>query len=135
MDEEVEKLKAENDALRKRMEKLEEQVNPPPREPWTHPRYDPTAGMSMPLSAIKAMMDAVPESVMRGLVNDAFKPNPVTGGSSPQPTSQVKRGTGWQEPVPVESPPGIKIIDAMMDAQDERDKAERMLKAALMKRE
>ena len=29
---EVEKLKAENDALRKRMEKLEDQVNPPPRE-------------------------------------------------------------------------------------------------------
>jgi hypothetical protein len=66
---------SELDDLKKEVAKLKEQLNPPPREPSTHPRYDPTAGMSMPPSAIKAMMDAVPESVMRGLVNDAFKPN------------------------------------------------------------
>jgi hypothetical protein len=44
---------------------------------------------------------------------------------------------GWVEPRPLEPPPGIKIIDAMMDQQDKKDRAERELalaKAALAKK-
>jgi hypothetical protein len=141
MDEELEKLKAENDALRKRMEKLEEQVNPPPRQPSTHPRYDPTEGASMPRSAMLEMMKAVPESVMRGIRADAWRPNPVTSPSSMNPTSnertETKRGSGWQEATPLGPPSGIAQCDALMDAQDRIDKAELALKfakAGLVKR-
>jgi hypothetical protein len=122
---------AELDALKAQVKELRDRLDPPPREPWTQPRYDPTEGMSMPASAMKAMIDAIPESVMQGLRTDAFKPNPVTGGPNPQPQPKQRATPNWIEERPLESPPGIKHIDAMMDAQDERDKAERAL--ALMK--
>ena len=48
----------------------------------------------MPLSAMKALVNAVPDALMRELRSDALKPNPVTQGPNPQPT-QVKRGSGW----------------------------------------
>jgi hypothetical protein len=99
---EVEKLKAENEALRKRMGKLEGQVNPPPRQPYNYQPVDRTAGMSMDRATMQAMIDAVPESVMQGIRADARKPNPVTeASSSPLSTSHsaqsqpAQRGTGW----------------------------------------
>ena len=133
---EVEKLKAENDALRKRMEKLEEQVNPKPRPEWVHQPPDYTAGMSMPRSAMQAMIDAVPESVMQGIRADARKPNPVTTGSSqikstPSVQSQPqRRGSGWRDEIPLSSPPGIALADQLMDAQDKIDRVELAQKLA-----
>ena len=94
MSDELDSLKAENDALRNRLEKLEERVNPPPRPPSTHQPIDYTANASMPASAMKAMIDALPSSFMSDLRADALKPNPVTQGPNPQP-AQVKRGSGW----------------------------------------
>jgi hypothetical protein len=79
----------------------------------------------MPANAIAAMVAAVPASVMRGLVNDAFKPNPVTGSPNPPSTSQVQRTSGWVEPRPIEPPPGIDHVDRPVDAQDKIDRAER----------
>jgi hypothetical protein len=76
------------------------------------------------------MMKAVPESVMRGIRADAFKPNPVTGSPNPPSTSQVQRGTGWREPAPLGPPPGIEHVDRLVDAQDRIDKAELALKLA-----
>jgi hypothetical protein len=113
------------DELRARITQIENQINPPPRQPSTFPRFDPTEGMTMPANAVQAMIDAVPASVMRGLVNDAFKPNPVTGGSHPQPTNQVQRGSGWRDEVPLGPPPGNAHVDRIVRAQDRLDKAER----------
>jgi hypothetical protein len=121
----------ELDDLKAQVKELKDQLNPPPRQPSTHPRYDPTEGMSMPRLAMQAMIDAVPESVMRGLRDDAFKPNPVNPPTPSQPQLKQRATPNWIDERPLESPPGIKHIDAMMDAQDERDKAERAL--ALMK--
>jgi hypothetical protein len=123
---------SELEDLKKEVAKLKDQLNPPPRQPSTLPRYDPTEGMSMPANAIAAMVAAVPSSVMRGLVNDAFKPNPVTGFPNPPSTSQVQRGTGWREPAPLGPPPGIEHVDRLVDAQDRIDKAELALKFAKM---
>jgi hypothetical protein len=120
----------EVDDLKKQVAELRDQLNPPPRQPSTHPRFDPTEGMSMPLNAIAAMVAAIPESVIRGIVADSFKGNPITGSSNPQPTSQVQRGSGWAKPIPIESPPGIEHCDRMMDQQDRIDRVELALRLA-----
>ena len=136
MSDELDSLKAENDALRNRLEKLEQRVNPPPRQPSTHQPLDYTANASMPASAMKAMVDAVPDAVMKGIRSDAQKPNPVTGYSTPQPTNQVQRGSGWAKTIPVEPPPGVALADRLVDAQDEIDKAElavKLMKAGMLK--
>ena len=134
MSDELDSLKAENDALRNRLEKLEERVNPPPRPPSTHQPIDYTANASMPASAMKAMIDALPSSFMSDLRADALKPNPVTQGPNPQPQPQSQRRGGWVQPRPIEPPPGVALADRLVDAQDEIDKAElavKLMKAGL----
>jgi hypothetical protein len=101
-EENLEALRAELELQKKKLKDLEAKVNPPPREPYVHQPPDYTAGMSMPRSAMQAMIDAVPESVMREIRADARKPNPVTQASSspisttPSAQSQPPQsGTGW----------------------------------------
>ena len=96
----------------------------------------------MDRETMREMVRAVPESVMAGIRGDARKPNPVTqASSSPLSTShsalpQPQRPRqGWVEPRPLESPPGLKYVDAQIDAQDAKDRAaliERELKLAKM---
>jgi hypothetical protein len=91
---------------------------------------------------MQAMIDAVPESVMREIRAEARKPNPVTQASSSPittaPSSQsqpTQRGTGYRDAVPLGPPPGIEHCDRLMDAQDKIDRAElieRELKLAKM---
>ena len=92
---------SEIEDLKKELQALKDQLNPPPRQPSTHLRRDLTEGACMPRSAMQAMIDAVPESVMAGLRADARKPNPVTTGSSPitsTPSAQPQRaGSGWRD--------------------------------------
>ena len=85
----------------------------------------------MPASAMQDLINAVPESVMRGLRADARKPNPVTGVAAPQPQAQpVQRGSGWIDERPLEPPPGIAHCDRLMDEQDRLDRAELALRLA-----
>ena len=121
---------SELDDLKKEIADLKQKIDPPPRPPSTHQPHDYTQGMSMPREAIRDLINAVPDALMRDLRGDARKPNPVTGGPNPQPTSQVQRGSGWQQPRPLEPPPGIAIMDRMMDEQDKIDKAELALRIA-----
>ena len=79
----IAKLKAENDALKDRLTKLENQIDPPPRPRSNYAPHDYTQGFSMPRSAMQAMIDAVPNSLMSELRADARKQNPVTGGPNP----------------------------------------------------
>ena len=116
--------------LRKQVAKLKDQLNPPPRQPSTHPRFDPTEGMSMPKSAMQAMIDAVPDALMRDLRGDARRPNPVNPPTPSQPTTQVQRGSGWVDERKLEPPPGIAIMDRMMDEQDRLDRTELALRLA-----
>jgi hypothetical protein len=113
--------------LKKRVAELEDAAKPKePFVPGPRFQFDPTAGASMPRSAMKAMIDAVPDALMRDLRSDAMKPNPVTGGPNPQPQPQVRRGSGWRDEVPLENPAGSgqRYIDAIVDEADRRDKVE-----------
>jgi hypothetical protein len=119
---EIEDLKAEVRALK-------DQLNPPSRQSNWQPR-DYTENASMPASALRDLVNAVPDAVMSGLRADSRKPNPVNPSSPPQPTTQVQRGSGWAKPIPVEPPPGIELMDRMMDQQDHLDRVELARKIA-----
>jgi hypothetical protein len=121
---------SEVDDLRKQVAELKDRIDPPPRQPSTHRRYDPTEGMSMPRSAMQAMIDAVPFSLMSDIRADARKPNPVTASPAPQATTQ-KRGTGWIEERKLEPPPGIAILDRIMDVRDANDKTDLAMRLAM----
>jgi hypothetical protein len=134
---ELDELKAENAKLTDRIEKLENQLNPKPLSASNRGPRDYTEGFSMPKSAMRAMVDALPGAVVRELAVDARKPNPVTGGANPQPSKQ-RATPNFIPERPLEPPPGINHVDRLMDQQDAIDRAERALalaKMALAKKE
>src|SRR6516162_285385 len=55
---------------------------------------------------------AVPTNVVRGLVEDAYRSSPVTGGKS-RAEKPKPRGTGWQDARPLSAQPGINYVDAL----------------------
>jgi hypothetical protein len=68
------------------------------------------------------------DEVMRGVVQDAWKPKGPSSPGRKSDTAEQMRVTpsqrGWADPVPLESPPGIKHIDRMMKWQEDLDRAE-----------
>src|SRR6516225_11729592 len=93
-------------ALEARVAELEAKAKPPeepkpfvPDPNWQ--RYDPTAGMSMPRSALEAMIAAEPRGFMAGVVGDNRAPTspgmipreqptgPAGGAPSPTPGYSV----------------------------------------------
>jgi hypothetical protein len=122
-------------ALKARVEELERKNKPP--EPFVPKPYEPidwTARMSMPRSAIEAMVAAEPRGFMSGVVHDNRAP--TTPAMIPR--EQVSRpganvpggGTGWAHEVKIGPPPGIRYVDQQLDAQDQRDRQERIQQAA-----
>jgi hypothetical protein len=90
-------------ALEKKVEELEAKLSPPkPFVPEPYQRYDPTAGMCMPPSALRAMVNAEPRNFMREVVRDNRGPSTPTGmipRSQQQPagggSATPGSGTGW----------------------------------------
>jgi hypothetical protein len=107
MTKELEALKARNAELEERIEKLENQLNPKPLPASNRGPRDYTEGFSMPPSAMRAMVEALPGAVVRELAVDARKPNPVTGGPNPPPTKQ-RATPNWVDERPLESPTRAK---------------------------
>jgi hypothetical protein len=70
---------------------------------------------------------AVPTDVVRGLVEDAYRSNPVTGGGS-MAQKPVERGTGWYEPKPLGPSEHQRYVDQLCIADAERQKLEEMAK-------
>jgi hypothetical protein len=90
--------------------------------------YDPTSRATMPPSAIRDMIAAVPDRLMADLRSDALKPNPVTQSVAqltPDRGGQVQiRGTGYRDALPLGPPPGVDLADRLVDAQDRVDRAD-----------
>jgi hypothetical protein len=95
------------------------------KKPFVMPRYDPTAGFGMPASAVRAMVDAVPDSLMRSIAGDARRKS-EPGWLKPETGKPVEKGSGWVKPAPLSgSVPGIDRIDeiaAHFDRLDRRDR-------------
>jgi hypothetical protein len=114
-------------ALKARVAELERAAKPPePFKPEPYQRYDPTAGMCMPPSALAAMVAAVPDQMLREI---AMRDNRApTGRPGMIPNSQQSTGggaanapgggTGWVDPAPLRPPPGIHWVDAQLIADD-----------------
>jgi hypothetical protein len=119
-------------ALKARIEQLEEQAKPKPEPkpfvPEPYQRYDPTAGMSMPMSTVLEMHNASGH-VMGGVLHDNRAP--TTPAMIPQSVSGVSRvdpgrssTPGHVDPRPLRPPEGVNYADKLMDEQDRRDRAE-----------
>jgi hypothetical protein len=69
-------------ALRKRIEELEAKAKPPePFKPEPYQPIDWTARMTMPPSALAAMVNAVPDRLIKDIVRDNQAPRgPTTEG-------------------------------------------------------
>jgi hypothetical protein len=114
--------------------KLAEARKPPAPtfKPEPHERFDPTARATMPPSALRDLVAAVPDRLMADLRSDALKPNPVTQSvaqlsqdrGSPDRGGVQIRGSGWREPNPLSPPPGVAICDQLVDQQDRVDRVD-----------
>jgi hypothetical protein len=129
--------KEELAALRREVEELKAKLSPPkPFVPPPYERYDPTAGMCMPPSALRAMVAAEPRGFMRDVVHDNRGPRTPTGtiprSEQPSggggPANVPGSGTGWAHETPIGPPPGLRYVDQQLDAQDAKDRAEREAK-------
>jgi hypothetical protein len=116
---------------------LERRAKPPePFTPAPYQRWDPTANMTMPLSTLRDMCNAVPDSVMRGVIHDNRAPTGRPGMIPEQPSrgSNVVRGTGWVDAPPLRPPPGVAQADKIVDEFDRRDRAELAQRLGALKR-
>ena len=96
---EIEELKQEVAALKTALSGKEDK--PPPKKEFVeqpYQRYDPTAGMSMPPSALQAMVAAVPDRMLRDIVHD--NRNAPTSPISTIPKSQQES----DKPAPLPNP-------------------------------
>jgi hypothetical protein len=126
-------------ALKREVEELKAKLSPP--KPFVPKPYEPidwTARMSMPPSALRAMVAAEPRGFMAGVVHDNRAPGTPTGtiprstgggGQANVPGS----GTGWAHETPIGPPPGLRYVDAQLDAQDAKDRAELVEREARIK--
>jgi hypothetical protein len=134
MSDKDEEFEARLAASEKRVAELEAKLAGEPPAP-TFKRapqapFDPTARATMPPSALRDLVAAVPDKLMADLRSDATKPNPVTGATPAQLTRgdggqvEIRRGTGWQEPNPLRQPAGVELCDRLLDMADAIDKAD-----------
>jgi hypothetical protein len=128
-------LKAEIDQLKKRQTELEAKLaeaGKPPAPFKSEPRQpiDYTAGASMDRETTRDLASAIPPDLARDLHNDLARGNPITASQSQLPQErggggvQIQRGDGWAKERKIEPPPGVPIMDRLMDMQDAIDKAD-----------
>jgi hypothetical protein len=127
-------------ALENELAKLRgEEEAKPPSKPWEPLNIDWTARMGMPPSAIEAMARAPGMPSAADLMSDAwahaqmFCGAPadskvrVVGAVETKTAEAPQRGSGWQEPAKLTSPPGIGLIDRMVEMQTLREKRDALL--------
>jgi hypothetical protein len=138
---ELKELRAAQAQMAARIAELERAAKPPPApDPKNFQRYDPTANFGMPAETVREMARAVPDSMMRDIaMRDGRAPTgPSAQGVVPssQPLSNVRVGgggtSGWRAPTPLGPPPGVAILDQIMDHEDAKDRAELIERHARM---
>jgi hypothetical protein len=134
----TDKLETELAALRARVAELEARANPPAPPKFEAGERGPTttelalSRASLSREAMRAMVDAVPDAEVRGILRDGRATQnlaPLASDTRPRLAS----GTGWANEVPLGPQPGISLIDRQLDVQDAKDRAERIMQHARMK--
>jgi hypothetical protein len=80
---------------------------------------------SLSREAMRAMVDAVPDAEVRGILRDGRATQnlrPLAEASARPRVAQENR-SGWREAQPLSPPPGVGLADKLVDAQDRRDRA------------
>jgi hypothetical protein len=73
--------------------------------------------------AHREMAEAVPTELVQDVAFDLRRGVSEPSSILPQPSQpQVKRGSGWVDPNPLTQPPGISLLDKLVDMQDAIDK-------------
>jgi hypothetical protein len=74
----------------------------------------------------RAMLEATPDRLMADIVNDQRRgvTPPSSMAAAPNARAEPRKGTGWVDSAPLKPPPGVDILDRMMDAQDAKDRSE-----------
>jgi hypothetical protein len=120
-------------ALEARIEELERKAKPPeqpnfetlgPRGPTTTELAMSRMGMSP--QAMRAMVDAVGDGAVAGILRDGRAIQnlaPLASDVRPRPAA-----TGWE--APLSPPPGISLIDRLCEVADARERAELIEKEA-----
>ena len=114
--------------MKARVEELERKAKPP--EPFVlkeedRPRFDPLARASMSPQVMRDMVRAVGDDVVRGIV-DGRAPAalaPLADAAARPRVAQEDR-SGWRTAQALSNPPGVAQADRLMDAQDQRDRAD-----------
>jgi hypothetical protein len=76
----------------------------------------------MPQSAIDNLVKAVPDKLCQEIVRDLRSGRAEPGFLPPDSSPPKERGSGWQKPTELGTPPGIKYVDQLVDVQDAIDK-------------
>jgi hypothetical protein len=134
----TDKLETELEALRARVAELEARANPP-----APPNFN-TLGPSGPTTTELAMSraslsrEAMEKMAIPG-VRDIFRDARATQNLRPladanaRPRVAQENRSGWANEVPLGPPSGVAIADRLMDMQDAKDRAERIMQHARMK--
>jgi hypothetical protein len=82
-------------------------------------------------NVLAEMEAACPTDVLKDIVRRGVIPGPSTAGAGGTVSSvRINPGlpgtvnNGWRNSMPIGPPPGVALCDAMMDAQDQRDRVE-----------
>jgi hypothetical protein len=134
-------------ALKKKVEELEAKVSPPKSDfvpmsdaEWVDRMHQMRERRMSQASNfhpddLAAMERACPTPMMKEIaLRDARAPTSpsgailssqqVTGGGGP--ANVPGSGSGWAHETPIGPPPGLRYVDAQLDAQDAKDTAERI---------
>jgi hypothetical protein len=128
-----EDLRAEIDKLKTRQAELEAKLAGEPAAPTKSEPYQPTdytANATMGAETMRDFANTIPDRLARDLRADLARGNPLTASAAQlvkggNERVKIERGSGWVEPHKLESPSGLKYVDAQLDAQDRIDAAER----------
>jgi|SRR6185369_10179583 hypothetical protein len=107
--------------LRRRIAELEKTAPRPttPRSDVKFERIDPSARLSMPPSAIRAMAEACPDSLLQAIVHDN-RPRPLTGSMLEHDDRPPPLNVAVERPL--KPPAGVQHVDALCDVQDALDR-------------
>ncbi len=76
----------------------------------------------MPPSAVQDLVKAVGDKQVRDIVNDLRSGRAEPGFLPPDGSPPKERGSGWQKPTDLGTPPGIRWVDQQLDVADALDK-------------